>query len=94
MKRTEKREAARREAKPIFTAQTFDPELSNRLQQAVAELPEEQAVAFTAHHFGGLKFRAIARMVGEPLDTVRSRYRYALDKLRLQFKNEISESSE
>lgn len=53
------------------------------LEQALAQLPEEQREVFVMRELEGLKFREIAEIVGIPENTVKSRMRYALEALRL-----------
>lgn len=51
---------------------------------ALAELPEEQRSVVHLHVWEDLGFREIGEMLGLPTQTVASRYRYALEKLRAQ----------
>jgi RNA polymerase sigma-70 factor (ECF subfamily) len=53
-----------------------------RVNDALAELPYEQREVVILHVQGGMKFRAIAESQGVSINTVQSRYRYGLDKLR------------
>ncbi len=57
-------------------------EASEKLSRTLATLPREQreVVALRAH--AGMTVRQIAGMLGEPVGTIKSRYRYALEKLR------------
>lgn len=59
-----------------------DAELHQRVRAALANLPAEQHDAIVLHVLGSLRFREIARQTGEPVNTVRSRYRYGIAKLR------------
>ena len=52
------------------------------LQKALATLPEEQREAVIMRIWGGLTLEEIAGISGAPLNTIASRYRYALEKLR------------
>jgi RNA polymerase sigma factor (sigma-70 family) len=52
------------------------------LSGALAELPVEQREIIMLRLHGALTFRAIAGVQGIPADTVKSRYRYGLEKLR------------
>jgi len=56
-----------------------------RLSSAIAQLPYEQREVIILHLQGGLRFRAIANSQGVSVNTVKSRYRYGLDKLRTFF---------
>ena len=54
----------------------------DRLNNAMAQIPYEQREVIILHVQGGMKFRAIAKSQGVSINTVQSRYRYGLDKLR------------
>jgi len=53
-----------------------------QVQEALAGLPYEQREAITLHLHGGLTFREIARQQGISINTVQSRYRYGIARLR------------
>ena len=53
-----------------------------RLNSAVAELPDEQRHAFLLHEEAGLGLDCIAQVSGTTRETVKSRLRYANDKLK------------
>jgi len=48
----------------------------------MAELPVEQREVITLHLHAGLTFREIALQLGLSINTVQSRYRYGIEKLR------------
>jgi len=52
------------------------------LAAAMEQLPYEQREILMLHSYGGLTLRAIAKTSGLPANTVMSRYRYGIDKLR------------
>jgi RNA polymerase sigma-70 factor, ECF subfamily len=52
------------------------------LQNALKELPEEQRETVFLKIWSGMTLIEIAQMTETPLNTVASRYRYALEKLR------------
>jgi RNA polymerase sigma-70 factor (ECF subfamily) len=52
------------------------------LNNALSQLPYEQREVITLHLHGGMKFRKIAQLQQASINTVQSRYRYGLDKLR------------
>jgi RNA polymerase sigma-70 factor (ECF subfamily) len=54
----------------------------NRLQLAVAALPDEQREVLTLKIDGELTFAQIAQILGVTVSTAASRYQYALRKLR------------
>jgi len=59
-------------------------ELQARMQRAIAGLVEDQREVFVMREFLDLPFKQIAEIVGVPENTVKSRMRYALEKLRLE----------
>lgn len=56
--------------------------LKSAIQNAVAELNEEQREVFLLREHSGLAFKEIAEVTGVSENTVKSRMRYALEKLR------------
>lgn len=52
------------------------------LEQAIRELPVEQREVIHLHVFEGRTFQEVADACGESINTVASRYRYALARLR------------
>jgi RNA polymerase sigma-70 factor (ECF subfamily) len=59
-------------------------ELHGRLHAAIGKLSEDQREVFLMREFLDLPFRDIAEVVGCPENTVKSRMRYALEKLRAE----------
>jgi RNA polymerase sigma-70 factor (ECF subfamily) len=53
-----------------------------RIARAVEALPEEQREVFLLRQLEGLAFREISEVVGVPANTVKSRMRYALERLQ------------
>ncbi|MGB8330772.1 MAG: RNA polymerase sigma factor [Polyangiales bacterium] len=53
-----------------------------RIADAVDALPEDQREVFLLRQLEGLGFREIAEVVGAPVNTVKSRMRYALVRLQ------------
>ena len=65
----------------------LDAEASERrriVAAALAELPAEQREALELGYFGGLSQSEIAERTGQPLGTVKTRMRLAMQKLRSQ----------
>ncbi len=60
-------------------------EQRRRLQLALEELPEEQRVAFLLRVEGGLGLDEIGAITGAGRETVKSRLRYALARIRARF---------
>jgi len=57
-------------------------ELCRQIEQAMAQLPYDQREVIILHLQSGTRFRAIAQSQGVSINTIQSRYRYGLDKLR------------
>jgi len=66
----------------------FNNELK-RVHQVLHELPDEQRIVITLHLRGNLKFKEIAKLQGLSINTVQSRYRYGLEKLRILLNGEV-----
>ena len=60
-----------------------------RLVDAMAQLPYEQHEVIVMRAYAGLKFKAIAKMQNESINTIQSRYRYGLNKLRSILNGEV-----
>ena len=63
-------------------ASTDRPDERLALQQAMRSLPPEQREVVHLKISEGLTFQEIADIAGESINTIASRYRYAMDKLR------------
>ncbi|MHC4792277.1 MAG: RNA polymerase sigma factor [Planctomycetota bacterium] len=77
-------------------ANTSEPEQSvifaeeyRRLQSAMDELAYEQRETVILHCYNGLRFRQIASLQNISVNTVKSRYRYGLNKLRSILNSEL-----
>lgn len=57
---------------------------ARRLHAAIRALPGEQREALVLQQFNGMSLEEIAALVGAPVETVKSRLRYAMKKLRQQ----------
>jgi RNA polymerase sigma-70 factor (ECF subfamily) len=66
----------------VFERRDGNREAALALQRALAELPEEQREAVVMRVWSGMTLEEVAAATGTPLNTVASRYRYALEKLR------------
>ena len=67
-------------------------EASRELTHALAQLPHEQREIIILHLRGGMKFRQIADMQHVSVNTLKSRYRYGLDKLRSLLNSEVNKN--
>ena len=59
-----------------------------RIEQFLKPLPEEQATIVKMHFTDELSFGEIAEILGISRDTVKSRYRYAMEKLQKRMKKD------
>jgi RNA polymerase sigma-70 factor (ECF subfamily) len=57
-------------------------EESMRIFEAMAKLPAEQREVVSLHIHGKMKFHEIAEQLNVSINTVQSRYRYGIEKLR------------
>ena len=72
------------------TVQTIiSSEQSEKIANALSQLPAEQREVMVMHFKAGLKFKQIAKLQDASINTVQSRYRYGLDKLRSILKDEV-----
>ncbi len=63
---------------------TVSRELHQKMHSAISKLSEQQREVFLMREFLDMPFKQIADVVGVPENTVKSRMRYALEKLRLE----------
>lgn len=63
---------------------SVNKQLHATMQRAIEGLSEEQREVFLMREFLDMPFKQIADVVGVPENTVKSRMRYALEKLRLE----------
>jgi len=59
------------------------------LNQAISRLPYEQREVIVLHLQGSMKFTQIAKLRSTSVNTVRSQYRYGLEKLRSLLNSEV-----
>lgn len=62
--------------------QVTGTELKERIALAVDELPDDQREVFLLRELSNLPFKEIAEITGVPENTVKSRMRYALERLQ------------
>ncbi len=62
--------------------QVTGTELKERIAAAVEELPDDQREVFLLRELSNLPFKEIAEITGVPENTVKSRMRYALERLQ------------
>jgi RNA polymerase sigma-70 factor (ECF subfamily) len=61
------------------------------LNRALSQLPYEQKEVIVLHLQGNMKFTQIAKLRRSSVNTIRSRYRYGLDKLRSLLNSEVTQ---
>jgi len=64
-------------------------EQSKRIETALSELPYQQREVIVLHLHSQMKFKEIAELQGESINTIQSRYRYGLEKLRSQLDGKV-----
>jgi RNA polymerase sigma factor (sigma-70 family) len=60
-----------------------------KVNDALEQIPYEQREALLLHVHGGLTFKAISQLRTVSINTVQSRYRYAVEKLRVVLKEQM-----
>jgi RNA polymerase sigma-70 factor (ECF subfamily) len=65
-------------------------EESDRLQDLLARLPYEQREVLVLHLHHGMRFREMAEALDVSVNTIQSRYRYGLEKLRSIMNNGVT----
>ena len=70
----------------VGTADCADERMA--LERALRALPAEQREVVHLKVFEGWTYQEIAELAGEPLNTIASRYRYAIEKLRAELTHE------
>lgn len=81
------------EAAPAAAREAEILELQQRVVASVLELPRPQKDVILLRHFRGLSLNEIAREVGAPLETVRSRLKRAHELLRASLDRDFGEHS-
>lgn len=66
-------------------------EESATLNRAILQLPHEQREVIVLHLQGNLRFTQIARLRSTSANTIRSRYRYGMEKLRSLLNSEVTQ---
>ena len=95
-KRSQQRQPIALDEEQAICTRTRGPELAavcqeslQRLSRVIAQLPYEQREVLLLHIHGGLMFKQIAKSQQVSINTVQSRYRYAMGKLRAMLNGEI-----
>jgi len=64
-------------------------ERAQRLNRAIAQLPDEQRLVIVLRLKADMKFREIAKLLNVSINTIQGRYRYGLDKVRSVLNGEV-----
>lgn len=70
------------DSRPQVDREAISKELQVRLLEAISALPADQREVFLLREYADLPFKEIAAIVGAPENTVKSRMRYALERLQ------------
>lgn len=81
-RRDRTRDAPLSEQEACFVHRGGNREAALALQKALGELPEEQREIVIMRIWSGMTLEEVAAATDVPVNTVASRYRYALEKLR------------
>ncbi len=73
---------------PSALGEVLREEQLRQLSDALSQLPYEQREAVVLHLKGGMTFQAMAKAQGLSINTVQSRYRYGIEKLRSSLNGE------
>ena len=81
------REQREKQSEQPATVEWFVEDIENQekhryLQSVIRKLPEDQQEVLLLKIWGSLTFKTIAEILGVSVNTVASRYRYALDKVK------------
>jgi RNA polymerase sigma-70 factor (ECF subfamily) len=66
-------------------------EEKRRICYALSRMPYDQREVVVLRLTGGMKFKEIAHLRNESINTIQSKYRYGLNKLRLLFDGEVTQ---
>jgi RNA polymerase sigma-70 factor (ECF subfamily) len=85
------RRTERNDGRPLLeaVAGAVDHDERLSLEAALRELPADQREVIALKVYEGLTFKEIAELTDVPLNTVASRYRYAIDKLRIALEAKV-----
>jgi len=76
-----------RDGQPFFDSAVELRETAELVERAMQQIPSEQREVLALRIWGELTFAEIAETLGESINTVASRHRYALEAMRRVLKN-------
>jgi RNA polymerase sigma-70 factor (ECF subfamily) len=79
---------------PAADAALESQQMNTALHRAIRALPGEQKEALVLQQFSGLSLEEIAVLTEAPVETVKSRLRYAMRKLREQLSADVAAQEE
>ncbi|MGE3163934.1 MAG: RNA polymerase sigma factor [Planctomycetota bacterium] len=85
-------EGALVDPQPGLEEQLTREERIQAVTAAIGELPESQGEIVRLRVYAGLEYEGIADMLALPRDTVRSRYRAAIDRLRERLRRSVGDA--
>jgi RNA polymerase sigma-70 factor (ECF subfamily) len=74
-------------AEGLAEARCEQQELAQAVEEALAELPPPLREVLVLRHYEGLNFEEIARLLGAPASTLKSRFAAALGRLRVRLQH-------
>ena len=72
----------KRPAEELTDAEALQRETAREVRVALTDLPEDQSRVIQLAFFGGFSHSEIAKMLNEPLGTIKGRMRLGMDKIR------------
>ena len=87
-------QAGQAEAPYDLEHEVWDLAVADGVRQALAGLPEIERQVIHMAYFGGHTYREVARLLGQPEGTVKSRIRYGLAHLRTALATAVLEGGE
>jgi RNA polymerase sigma-70 factor (ECF subfamily) len=82
----------RRPAEELTDAEALRRETAREVRGVLSGLPEDQSRVIQLAFFGGFSHSEIAKMLNEPLGTIKGRMRLGMDKIRATLAETVHES--
>ena len=81
-------------AEDLTDVEALRRETAREVRGALSDLPDEQSRVISLAFFGGFSHSEIAKMLNEPLGTIKGRMRLGMEKIRASLAEGVRESSE